>query len=366
MTNATMVASPLDALHRELGARMVPFAGFMMPIQYAGILREHNAVRKRAGLFDLSHMAQFEIFGDNAAAWLDGLTVNRVSTIKPFGARYNLVMNEHGGVRDDIIIYRLPDRYLVVANAANAEKIAMHFASHAAAGNVRVENQHTRRALIALQGPASRAILQPRTDVELEAMAYYTCAPGTVLGQPALVARTGYTGEDGFELFLANNAVESIFRQLLDAGKDHGLEPTGLGSRDILRLEAGMPLYGHELGEELSPVQSGQTWAVKLDKGDFIGRDALLARKDLAEPRIIGLQLQGKVPAREGYAVLANGKRIGDIRSAAIAPAVGNAQIATALVDAAYADLKHTLDIEIRGTLYPASVVALPFYRRSS
>ena len=365
MGEAGIMTTPLDELHRELGARMVPFAGFSMPIQYAGILREHDAVRKRAGLFDLSHMAQFEISGAVAAAWLERLTANRVATIKPFGARYNLVMNESGGVRDDIIIYRLDDRYLVVANAANAKKIALHFAAQNADNAVLIKNLHTRRALIALQGPASLAILAPHTDISLDQMGYYTCANGSVFGTPALIARTGYTGEDGFELFLKNDAVAEIFRKLLAAGAAHGLEPTGLGSRDILRLEAGMPLYGHELGEELSPFQSGQNWAVKLEKGDFIGRDALIARKDLPEPRIVGLQLDGKVPAREGYPVFSNGQRVGEIRSAAIAPAAGGVQIATALVDAADTDLNHTLEIEIRGTLYSARVVALPFYRRA-
>ena len=365
MTQTTIATTPLDELHRELGARMVPFAGFSMPIQYAGILREHDAVRKRAGLFDLSHMAQFIISGTQAAAWLERLTANRVATIKPFGARYNLVMNASGGVHDDIIIYRLADCHLVVANAANAQKIAAHFAAENTAGEVSIANLHTKRALLALQGPASLAILQPHTQLALEPMPYYTCAEGSVFGIQAVIARTGYTGEDGFELLLENDVAVEVFRRLLAAGKAHGLEPTGLGARDILRLEAGMPLYGNELGEDLSPFQSGQAWAVKLDKGDFIGRDALMARKDAPEPRIVGLQLLGKVPAREHYSVFSAGERVGEIRSAAIAPALGGMQIATALVDAAHTDLNHTLDVEIRGTLYPARIVALPFYRRT-
>ncbi len=336
-----------------------------MPIQYAGILREHEAVRKRAGLFDLSHMAQFEIFGDHAAEWLDALTSNTISDMKPFRARYNLLMNEQGGVRDDIIVYRLPDRLLVVANAANADKVADYFALHNASKDVRIDNLHIRRALLALQGPASRAILAPLTDLDLDSMPSYSCAYGTVLGDRILIARTGYTGEDGFELFVENAAAVPLFQALLQHGKEHGLEATGLGARDILRLEAGMPLYGNELGEDLSPFQSGQAWAVKLDKGAFIGRDALVARKAANEPRIVGLALEGRVPAREGYAVYAESNRVGDIRSAAIAPAVGNTQIATALVDATYTDLNHTLGVEIRGTLYPARVVSLPFYRRA-
>jgi aminomethyltransferase len=360
-----LAKTPLDALHRELGARMVPFASFEMPIQYVGILREHEAVRKRAGLFDLSHMAQFEIFGETAAAWLDSLTANRVATIKPFGARYNLVMNESGGVHDDIIIYRLSDRYLVVANAANATKIAEHFRIHNADASVRIMNLHKKRALLALQGPKSLEILAPHSDVDLAAMPYYSCAHGSIFGISALIARTGYTGEDGFELFVENDDAPIVFRKLLEVGSIAGLEPTGLGSRDILRLEAGMPLYGNELGEELSPYQSGQAWAVKIDKGDFTGREALAARKDAPEAKIVGLRLVGKVPARAHYPVFADGKHVGEIRSAAIAPSCGNVQIATALVDAVYSELGQSLGIEIRGTLYPAEVTALPFYRRA-
>ncbi len=363
---APPLLTPLDALHRELGARMLPFAGFAMPIQYAGILREHAAVRQRAGLFDLSHMAQFEIRGETAASWLDRLTSNRVATLKQFGARYNLVMNESGGVHDDIIIYHLPDHYLVVANAANAHKIAQHFAAQNTPHTVSITNLHTKRALLALQGPASLAILRDHVDIDLAAMPYYSCQPGTVCGVSGLVARTGYTGEDGFELFVANDAASALFEQLLRLGQRHGLDPAGLGARDILRLEAGMPLYGNELGEDLSPFQSGQTWAVKLDKGDFVGRASLLVRAGLPEAKIVGLELLGRVPARAGYRVFVGENVVGSIRSAAIAPSLGGRPIATALVDASVTDVGHTLDVEIRGTLHPARIVALPFYRRAA
>jgi aminomethyltransferase len=361
---AVLARTPLDALHRELGARMLPFAGFEMPIQYGGILREHEAVRKRAGLFDLSHMAQFEILGPAAAIWLDSLTANRVATIKPFGARYNLIMNEAGGVRDDVIIYRLADRYLVVANAGNASKLALHFAAWNSAGAVRIVNLHKKRALLALQGPASLSILQAVVEPAIASLPYYECAVGRLFGAEALIARTGYTGEDGFELFVENTIATELFRRLLGEGEAVGLVPVGLGARDILRLEAGMPLYGQELGEEFSPFQSGQGWAVKLDKGEFIGRAALRVRKDLPEPKIAALRLLEKVPARPGYPVFARGRRVGEIRSASIAPACENQQIATALVEAEESELGRTLDVEIRGTFHPAQVVALPFYRR--
>ncbi|HUY11305.1 MAG TPA: glycine cleavage system aminomethyltransferase GcvT, partial [Candidatus Dormibacteraeota bacterium] len=242
--------------HLKLKARMVPFGGFSMPVQYAGILQEHDAVRKRAGLFDLSHMGQFILEGDDVPAWADRLTINEVSTMKPFQARYNIFCNERGGAHDDVIFYRLPERWLLVVNAGNADKMWAHLNAQRS-GDVRLTSHHGSAALIAIQGPKALAMLQPHVDIDLATMKYYFCAAARVDGVPATLARTGYTGEDGFELFIAGEEAPKLWNALLDGHRGEGLEPCGLGARDVLRLEAGMPLYGHELTEEITPLQAG-------------------------------------------------------------------------------------------------------------
>jgi aminomethyltransferase len=350
-------------VHRALGARIVPFGGYEMPVQYSGILAEHDAVRKRAGLFDLSHMAQFELRGNDVAAWADTLTVNHVATMKALQARYNIFTNDAGGAHDDVIFYRLPDRWLLVVNAGNAHKMWAHLQKQRA-GDVELIDRRGEDALIAVQGPRSVEVLAPLVDADIAAMKYYTCVETTVGGTNAIVARTGYTGEDGFEIFLPAGAASGIWEALIDEHRDV-LAPCGLGARDVLRLEAGMPLYGHELTEEITPLQAGIGWAVKFAKPAFIGRDALSAQADADDfARIVGLVLDGRVPARTGYSVLRDGHAVGDVRSGSIAPSVGNRSIATALVDPASATVGTRLGVEVRGTEHPATTVALPFYKR--
>jgi aminomethyltransferase len=369
MAHSTEVALKRTALHGEharRGGRLVPFAGFEMPVQYAGILKEHDAVRRRAGLFDLSHMGQFYLHGDAVASWADSLTINAVETMKPLQARYNIFCNERGGAHDDTIFYRLDGRWLLVVNGANAEKMWAHLNAHLPSSGVRLENRHGRAALIAIQGPKSVEMLAPHVrGLDISAMKYYFCAEAQVDGVPAIVARTGYTGEDGFELFVDGEAAPGLWNALLDAHAADGLEPCGLGARDVLRLEAGMPLYGHELTEEITPVQAGQTWALKLSKPEFIGKAALaeqIARDDFS--RIAGLVMSGRAPAREGYRVFFEGKDAGEIRSGSTAPSVGNKNVATALVTREAATLGARLEVEIRGTKHEATVVPLPFYKR--
>ncbi len=358
--------------HVTLGGRIVPFAGFDMPVQYAGILREHDAVRQRAGLFDLSHMAQFELEGADVGAWADALTVNHVATMKPWQARYNLFCNEAGGTHDDVLFYRLGEtgRWLLVANASNADKIWSLISEHAPRSGVRLTNRHGDRALIAVQGPKAVEIVvsvagDDATRERLRAMKYYTCAEETIDGVGALVARTGYTGEDGFELFVEGAVAPGLWRRLLEAGAAAGIEPCGLGARDVLRLEAGMPLYGHELTESISPLAGGQQWAVKLSKPAFVGKEAL-AEQAAADTfdRVAGVMLAGRAPAREGYAVFAGGERVGEVRSASIAPSAGNRNIATVLVHKDAAAVGTVLGVDIRGTKHEATVVPLPFYKR--
>ncbi len=360
-----MTRTPLYDEHVSAGARLVPYAGFEMPVQYAGILKEHDAVRHRAGLFDLSHMGQFYLTGDRVAEWADTLTINAVATMKPLQARYNVFCNEAGGAHDDTIFYRLDGRWLLVVNAANADKMWAHLNAHRASG-VALRNEHGRNALIAIQGPRSVELLQPHIDVDLGSMRYYFAAEGRAGGIPAVIARTGYTGEDGFELFVDGESAPQLWRELLEAGAPHGLEPCGLGARDVLRLEAGMPLYGHELTEEITPVQAGLSWALKLSKPDFLGKAALAeqhARDDYA--RIVGLVMEGRAPAREGYPVLLDGRQVGEIRSGSIAPSAGNKNVATALVAPEAATEGTGLGVTIRGTSHAARVVSLPFYKRA-
>lgn len=366
MTQAqTLMRTSLYDEHVRLGARLVPFAGFEMPVQYAGILREHDAVRHRAGLFDLSHMGQFVLEGDGVAAWADTLTTNAVESMKPLQARYNIFCNEHGGAHDDTIFYRLDGRWLLVVNGANARKMWDHLNRHLPQSGVRLENRHGRAALIAIQGPRSAAMLQPHVgDLDLASMKYYFCAEARVDGVPAVIARTGYTGEDGFELFVDGDRAPALWHGLLQAHGSDGLEPCGLGARDVLRLEAGMPLYGHELTEEITPVQAGQTWAIKFNK-EFIGKDALAAqlqRDDFS--RIVGLVMGGRAPAREGYRVSCQGREVGEIRSGSMAPSLGNKNIATALIAPDVAAVGNGLTVEIRGVAHDATVAPLPFYRR--
>lgn len=355
--------------HLRSGARMVPFGGFEMPVQYAGVLREHDAVRNRAGLFDLSHMGQFGLHGGEVGAWADALTANHVATMKPGQARYNIFCNERGGAHDDVIFYRLgEDDWLLVVNASNVRKMWELLNAHRR-GDVRLENHHGRHALIAIQGPRSVEItgglLTGGERERIAGMKYYSSARTTVAGIPLLIARTGYTGEDGYELFVENARAVELWDALLAAGAAGGLEPCGLGARDVLRLEAGMALYGHELDEETGPVQAGLLWAVKLDKPAFIGKAALAAQIAADDyPRIAGFVMDGRVPARSGYRIRFEGREAGEVRSGSPAPSVGNRNVGTALVEKAAATVGAQIAVEIRGAQNPATVVALPFYKR--
>jgi glycine cleavage system T protein (aminomethyltransferase) len=351
--------------HAAAGARLVSFGGFEMPVQYAGILKEHDAVRHRAGLFDLSHMGQFWMTGEMVARWADTLTINAVGTMKPQQARYNIFCNEGGGAHDDTIFYRLESGWLLVVNAANADKMWKLLNERLPSHGVEIENRHGARALIAIQGPKSAEMLQPHVDVDLAALRYYFCAEGRVENVPAVLARTGYTGEDGFELFIDGTDASIVWNALLRAHRDEGLEACGLGARDVLRLEAGMPLYGHELTESITPVQAGLKWAIKLDKPEFVGKEALEEQLALDHySRIVGLVMEGRAPAREGYAVWFDGAIAGSVRSGSIAPSVENKNIATALVAPEASAVGTTLEVEIRGKKHAATVVGLPFYKR--
>jgi aminomethyltransferase len=350
--------------HVNLGAKMSPFGGFLMPIVYSSILEEHKAVRTSVGMFDLSHMGQFELRGDAVPAWLDGLTVNEVASMRPGQARYNIFTNERGGAHDDVIIYRLSGRWLIVVNASNTEKIWRLLSETKPAG-AELENRTPRYALIALQGPRAAATLAPLCAADLTAVRYYYATDTRVDGTQVEIARTGYTGEDGFEVFVPASAAQGLWDRFTTEGAAYGLRPAGLGARDVLRLEAGMPLYGHELDEDITPLQAGLDWAVKLGKPDFTGKPVLWAQHSSdSYDRIAGLVMESKAPARAGYPVMMDGSLIGEIRSGSPSPALGGKNIATALVRKSASVEGARLAVEIRGKAHPATVVKMPFYKR--
>ncbi|WP_328905988.1 glycine cleavage system aminomethyltransferase GcvT [Streptomyces sp. NBC_00234] len=360
----------LDALHRSLGATMTDFAGWDMPLRYASERDEHNAVRTKAGLFDLSHMGEITVTGPQAVDLLNHALVGNIGTVGLGRARYTMICREDGGILDDLIVYRLGEtEYMVVANAGNAQIVLDAITERAAGFDAVVRDDRDAYALIAVQGPESPGILKSVTDADLDGLKYYAGLPGTVAGVPALIARTGYTGEDGFELFVAPEHAEQLWKALTEAGAPVGLIPCGLSCRDTLRLEAGMPLYGHELTTALTPFDAGLGRVVKFEKeGDFVGREALQAaaeRAEIAPPRkLVGLVAEGRRVPRAGFEVVADGKVVGEVTSGAPSPTLGK-PIAMAYVDAAHAAPGTTgVGVDIRGTHEPYEVVALPFYKR--
>ncbi|PWW62691.1 glycine cleavage system aminomethyltransferase GcvT [Actinokineospora spheciospongiae] len=359
--------SPLHAVHEALGASFTDFAGWAMPLRYGSELAEHKAVRTAAGLFDLSHMGEIELTGPEAAAALDYALVGKLSAVKPGRARYTMICAESGGVLDDLVVYRLAeDRYLVVANASNAALVAAELVSRAAAFDVEVVDRSAQTALIAVQGPNSAAIVREVTGADLDALPYYAGVAATAAGHDVLLARTGYTGEDGFELYVDGALAPDVWRALSAAGEGRGLVPAGLACRDTLRLEAGMPLYGNELTAELTPFDAALGRVVKFDKGDFVGRAALERRRDadVEDKVLVGLVTTGKRAPRPGYAVLdAAGNRVGTVTSGALSPTLGH-PVALAYVPVAASAPGTALSVDVRGTALPVEVVELPFYQR--
>ena len=355
-------------VHRALGARLIEFGGWLMPVQYAGILEEHRAVRERAALFDLSHMGELVVEGDDAGDALAAALVTDPRTLAVGRAQYSMLVAPDGGVIDDLIVYRLgPERFLVVANASNAAVVSDELAGRLAGWRAVLDDQSLATSLVAIQGPSASEVLGPLTDVDLEALKYYAIAEGDVAGVPAHVARTGYTGEDGFELFVDWARGPEVWEALATAGRDAGVVPAGLGARDTLRLEAGMPLYGNELDRETTPFDAGLGRVVKLEKpGDFVGREALarVAREGPAK-RLIGLKITGRGIARHGYPVLAGDRSTGVVTSGTHSPTLG-APIAMAYVAPGDGEPGTILNVEVRQQPVSAEVVPLPFYKRQN
>lgn len=354
-----LLRTPLYDRHVAQHARMVPFAGWDMPVQYAGIVAEHRAVRTAVGVFDISHMARFDLTGADAAALLERVFTNSVATLAEGQVRYGLVCREDGGILDDILVYRWADSFSAVVNAANRDKIAAWLARHRDTGDVAIHDRTFETAMLAVQGPRAAEVLTGLLPDDPSDLKYYFARRTRYRGQPATVSRTGYTGEDGFEIVVPAEWAGSLWDEILG----RGAVPCGLGARDTLRLEAGMPLYGHELTEAITPLQAGLAWAVKLDKGEFIGRDALRSA-DPTRPVRVGLELASKRAAREGCPVLTpDGGQVGTVTSGSYCPWLDKS-LAMAYVQPGCAAAGTPLAVDVRGATIPAVVVPLPFYSR--
>jgi aminomethyltransferase len=364
---AALRKTPLYEAHRRLNAKLIEFGGWLMPVQYSGIIEEHRAVRTAAGLFDLSHMGEFEVRGLKALDFLQYVTTNDASKLAVGQAHYTFMLYPDGGIVDDLIIYRqADDRYLLVVNASNIEK-DLHWLQETQllkGFDVAIRDQSFATALISIQGPRSVEILQPQVDIKLDEIAYYHCAQGKVGEAPATIARTGYTGEDGFELFFNRVYAEKIWDLLLNAGKEQGLLPVGLGARDTLRLEAKMALYGNDIDATTNPLEAGLGWAVKMDKGNFCGKTSLLKVKEKGPKRkLVGFEMLDKAIARHGYAVVKDGKTVGQVTSGAPSPTLGK-NIGLAYVPVESSAVGSPLQIMVRDKAAEAKVVKTPFYVR--
>jgi aminomethyltransferase len=359
--------TPLHDIHDDLGATVTEFAGYLMPLRYGSETAEHQAVRTSAGLFDLSHMGEIFLTGPQAGAALDHALIGHLSALAVGRARYTMICDADGGVLDDLIVYRLAaETYLVVANAANAATVRAELVKRSEGfEEATVDDRSDAYALIAVQGPKAQGILAELTDAALADLKYYAILPGVVAGVDALIARTGYTGEDGFELFVSAGDAVAVWQAVTDGGGDD-LRPCGLSARDTLRLEAGMPLYGNELTAETTPYDAGLGRTVKFDKpGDFVGRTALAALADKAPERtLIGLVAKGRRVPRHGYDIVgSDGTPCGVVTSGAPSPTLGK-PIAMGYIDAGHAE-DTDLTVDIRGKNEPVDKVALPFYRRT-
>ncbi len=367
--------TPLRACHEALGASFTDFGGWQMPVRYTSDLAEHHAVRQSAGIFDISHMAEFTVQGSGAADFLDNALAGRLSALAVGKAKYSLLLAESGGIIDDVIVYRLEgDDFLIISNAGNRDAVSAALRDRTDGFDVVVQDVSDDYALIAVQGPNAEAILAETpgiTDVSIPwtEQKYYAWASANYDGVPVLLARTGYTGEDGFELLVAADRAASLWDALLAAGAPHGLVPAGLAARDTLRLEAGMPLYGHELSLDTRPAQAGLGRVVVSAKEQFVGKAALSAAAESADaseaPVLVGLVAEGKRAGRAGYAVVdEHGSVLGEITSGALSPTLGH-PIAMAYVTPSSAEEGTAVFLDVRGTRIPATVTALPFYRRT-
>jgi len=359
--------SPLHEHHQHLGATFTPFGPWTMPLKYGNELDEHRAVRDSAGLFDLSHMGEIRVTGPQAGQFLDYSLISTLSSIPVGKAKYSMIVNDEGGILDDLISYRLAeDEYLVVPNAGNTDVVWEAFQERAEGFDVELANESLDTALIAVQGPRAEELIADLVagddETVVRGMKYYSAAPVTVAGYDTLLARTGYTGEDGYELYIPNAEAGDLWDALLNAGSAYDLLPAGLAARDSLRLEAGMPLYGQELGTDITPVEAGMARACATKEADFVGRAALEGR--VPESAIVGLKGLGRRAAREGAEVYRGEEKVGRVTSGQPAPVLGH-PIALARLHPEVTEVGTELEVDIRGKRHPVVIVELPFYRRA-
>jgi len=350
-------------LHVQHGGKLVEFAGYWMPVQYRGIIDEHRQVRNSVGVFDVSHMGEFEFRGKEALEFLQRVTINDVSKLAEYQAQYSAICYPDGGIVDDVIVYRWPDHYMMVVNASNIEKDFNWLAQHKTS-EVELSEVSDNYSLLAVQGRNAPAVLQKLTAVKLGDIKYYWFAAGEIAGVPAFISRTGYTGEDGFEVGFAAQHSEKVWGAIFDAGKEFGIEPIGLGARDTLRLEMKYCLYGNDIDPTTNPLEAGLGWITKLDKGDFIGREAMAKMKVAGIPRkLVGFEMEGKNIARHGYPILQDDLRIGHVTSGTFSPSLEKS-IGLGYVASAHSAVGAELTIDIRGRAAGARIVKTPFYQR--
>jgi aminomethyltransferase len=366
MTSAspTLKRTALHDVHVALGAKLVAFAGWEMPVQYpTGILAEHHAVRTGVGIFDVSHMGEFEITGPDRNAFVNRITCNDVGALEPGGVQYSAILTPEGTFVDDCTVYRFDDKLMIVVNAANAERAWAHIVDQKGGINVRLKDISPDVGLLALQGPQAERLLQPLTSMPLSGIGYYRFTAGQVAGAQCFISRTGYTGEDGFELYCRERDTVALWQAVTGAGAT----PVGLGARDSLRLEMGYALYGNEIDDTITPLEAGLGWIVKLDKGaPFTGDGALRSQKQRGVTRrLVGFQLQGRGFPRHGYPVYHQGREVDLVRSGTMSPSLGTA-IGTTYLPAAVAKPGTAFEVECRGERIPAVAVARPFYQKGS
>ncbi len=359
-----MRKTPIHSVHKELGARMVEFAGWQMPVQYNSALEEHLAVRSAVGIFDVSHMGQIEISGKDALELVQKVTCNDVERLADGQAQYSALLYSNGTFVDDIVLYRIhAERIFMCVNASNQEKDFQWILQHQE-GEVEVCDRSDQYAQFAVQGPQAEALLSPLVEGELGSLKYYWSFLGKITGVPALISRTGYTGEDGFEIYLASNQAESVWRAILEEGRSFGIKPVGLAARNTLRLEVRYPLYGNDIDQTTNPWEAGLGWIVKLGGADFVGKEALLALKQKgASRKLAGFELQDRGIARDHYPVFLHSERVGEVTSGSYAPSLGSS-IGLAYLPAEDANPGQQIEIEVRSKRLRAAVVSGPFYQR--
>ena len=364
MTNPQLKRTPLYEVHRASGAKMVDFGGWDMPVQYSGLVDEHHTVRNAVGLFDVSHMGEIEVRGPQAAQLTDFATTNAVAKLQIGQAQYSGLLYDHGGFVDDILVHKVAgDHYFICVNASNQEKDFAHISS-LNQFDCEVDYASERYAQIAVQGPRALQTLAKLTPVDIASIRYYWFRDGEVCGVPARIARTGYTGEDGYEIYVAPAEAPGIWRKLLAAGEEFGIKPCGLGCRNTLRLECKMALYGHEIHASISPFEADLGWIVKLDKGNFTGRDALAKQKQAGIKRkLVGFEMRGRGIGRDGYEVFVDGSPAGWVTSGSPAPTL-NRNIGLCYLPAEHAQLGRKIEIIIRSQPVEAEIVSTPFYKR--